>query len=60
MYMEKNCFMCRNKVPAEGVVLIFQNDNSQTVFKQKCFKFLKQESDQLDSEEIDLETSQTI
>lgn len=54
-YLEKNCDMCINTVPDEGIVLrreVFDID----VYKLKSFRFLEMETAQLDSGEVDLET----
>lgn len=53
-FLEKDCFMCKNKVPAEGVV-IRKESNSFEAFKFKSFKFLEDETKQLDIGEIDIE-----
>ena len=54
LYLEKDCWMCNNKVPAEGVVIrreIFDIE----AYKFKSFKFLEFETKQLDSGEAGLE-----
>jgi len=53
-YLEKDCWMCRNKVPAEGIVLRIERGN-KPAFKLKSFKFLSAESLVLDKGEIDIE-----
>jgi len=55
-YNEKDCFMCVNKVPEEGVVLRVESLTSCDSYKLKSFKFLKWESDELDKGEIDIES----
>lgn len=55
VYLEKDCEICRNKVPDEGIVIrreVFDID----VYKHKSFKFFERETKQLDSGEIDMET----
>lgn len=47
-YNEKDCFMCKNSVPEEGIVLRKENLFNCEAYKLKSFKFLKQESDELD------------
>lgn len=49
-YLEKDCFMCKNKVPAEGIV-VRRNDIFGRVyecFKYKSFRFKEKESKELD------------
>ena len=56
-YLEKDCFYCINKVPAEG--FCFRNESKDKIaYKCKSFRFLKKESDILDTGEIDIETLQ--
>lgn len=55
-YNEKDCFMCENKVPEEGIVVRKESLFSCDAYKLKSFKFLKQESDDLDSGKIDMES----
>jgi hypothetical protein len=55
-YNEQDCFMCENKVPAEGVVVRKEGLFSYEAYKLKCFNFLMQESKQLDSGESDIES----
>lgn len=43
-FMEKNCFICKNKVPAEGIVLRIDDDEFAEAFKLKSYKFLKKEA----------------
>ena len=55
MFNEKDCFMCQNKVPEEGVVVrIEQNDLE--AFKCKSARFYERETKQLDKGEVDIET----
>lgn len=53
-YLEKDCFMCKNSVPAEGVV-IRRECNYFDAYKLKSFKFLKRETENLDKKIIDIE-----
>lgn len=55
-FNEKDCFMCTNKVPEEGIVVrrdesLFECDS----YKLKSFEFLGMESKQLDSGEVSME-----
>lgn len=54
-YLEMDCDMCVNQVPAEGICIrreIFDID----VYKHKSFRFFEWETKQLDSDEVDIET----
>ena len=55
-YNEKACFMCKNTVPEEGVVLRRESLFHFDVMKLKSFNFLQKESDQLDTGEVDIES----
>jgi len=57
-YFEENDPECFNKVPAEGVVIRIENGIPEA-YKFKSFLFLEQESKQLDSEQIDIETEES-
>jgi len=61
-YTEKNCYLCKNVVPEEGVCLIKNNNNSFEAYKLKSFNFLSMESIELDSGEanIDEEIEQAV
>lgn len=54
-YNEKDCYMCVNKLPEEGIVLRKNNLFTYEAYKLKSFRFLEGESKQLDSEETNLE-----
>ena len=55
-YLEKDCELCKNKVPDEGIVLRRDIPNQIDVYKLKSFKFLERETKELDNENfIDLE-----
>lgn len=56
-YTEKNCYLCKNKVPEEGVVLAVENDIVEP-FKLKSLKFLERETKLLDNDEINVEDAQ--
>lgn len=58
LYLEKDCFICRNKVPAEGVV-VRKDVNHFLAFKLKSFKFLLRETKELDKGTVDIEEDQT-
>jgi hypothetical protein len=59
VYLEKDCVLCNNSVPDEGIVLrreVFDID----VYKHKSFRFFEQETKQLDSGEVDMETIESV
>lgn len=58
-YMELPCNMCKNNVPAEGIVVTVEK-NEFTAFKLKSFAFYEQETKLLDAGEVDTETEQTL
>ena len=47
-YNEKDCFMCNNKVPEEGIVVRKESLFNCESYKLKSFKFLEYESKELD------------
>lgn len=51
-YNEKDCFMCVNKVPEEGIVLRVDDLFQYAAFKLKSFRFLEWEGNALDSGEV--------
>ena len=55
-YNEKDCFMCRSKVPEEGIVLRKESLFHCESYKLKSFAFLEAESVQLDKGESDIES----
>jgi len=57
-YLEKDCGICVNSVPDEGVVLRREISDID-VYKLKSFRFFELESKQLDSDEVDLETQES-
>lgn len=56
LFLEKDCSMCINKVPAEGICIRSENKDA---LKLKSFRFLKMESEQLDSDEINIEDNES-
>jgi len=54
---DQDCQFCKNKVPAEGIVLRVEGLNINN-YKLKAFRFLKKETEELDTGTVDLETSQ--
>ncbi len=55
-YNEKDCFMCVNPVPEEGIVLRRESLFSCDAYKLKAFRFLEKESKDLDSGVVDMES----
>lgn len=56
VYVEnRNCTMCKNKVPAEGIVLRIDNSLSARSFKLKNTSFLLRESKELDAGVLNIE-----
>lgn len=55
-YNEKNCFMCANPVPEEGIVVRKESLFSCDSYKLKSFAFLEAESKTLDLGEADIES----
>ena len=58
-YLEKDCHICKNKVPDEGIILRKDNVHDYEAFKLKSFKFLKKETDDLDKGVVDIETQES-
>jgi len=55
-YNEKDCFMCNNKVPEEGIVVRKESLFNFEAYKLKSFNFLERETKELDSGESDIES----
>ena len=53
-YLEKDCKVCKNKVPAEGIVVRVEKGDCNA-YKLKSFAFLQKESADLDKGEVSLE-----
>ena len=54
-YNEKDCFMCKNKLPEEGVVIRIEGMELEA-YKQKSTNFYEMESSNLDKNIIDIES----
>jgi hypothetical protein len=54
-YTEKDCHMCINKVPEEGIVLRVDDLFDFVAFKLKSFRFLEWETKELDKGEVGIE-----
>lgn len=59
-HLEKKCTICKNDVPAEGVILRKETPFEWDAFKLKSFAFIERETKQLDSGEVDMETNETV
>ena len=57
-FNEKDCFMCNNKVPEEGIVLRRESLFGCHSYKLKSFAFLEKETKMLDNGEIDIESDE--
>lgn len=57
-YNEKDCYLCRNKVPEEGIVVLKEKLTRFDAFKLKSFKFLKRETEELDAGVENIEDAQ--
>ena len=53
--MEKSCGHCKNKLPAEGIVLRKDGLSTFSAYKLKSRNFLKYETDELDKGEVNIE-----
>ena len=58
-YLERDCHMCKNKVPMEGVVLRKEGIWCEA-YKLKSFRFLELETKQLDKGELNIEDNQEV
>ncbi len=57
-YLERECGYCKNKVPAEGIVIRIDNPEFEA-YKLKALAFYERETKELDSGEIDIETQES-
>lgn len=57
-YLNKKCDICKNDVPAEGIVLRIDDGREWRVFKSKSDEFCVRESSQIDNGELDIEIEQ--
>lgn len=55
-HLEKDCWMCKNKVPAEGIVLRKERADEFEPYKLKSFSFLERETKLLDEGQEDMES----
>lgn len=57
-YNEKDCHMCNNKVPEEGIILRIEKLEQYEAYKLKSKKFLLMESDEQEKEISNIEDNQ--
>lgn len=57
-YNEKNCYMCKNKVPEEGIILRIDRLEEYECYKLKSKKFLLMESEEQEQEITNIEDNQ--
>ena len=57
-YNEKKCFMCKNSVPEEGIVVRKESLFNCESYKLKSFAFLEKESKDLDNGLVNIEDNQ--
>lgn len=55
-YLEKDCDLCLNSVPDEGICLRVDKPLDIEIYKLKSFAFLERETKMLDEGEVDMET----
>ena len=60
LHNEKDCYMCVNKVPEEGIVLRVEKLYEYEAYKLKSKRFLLKESDLQEKEVSNIEDNQTI
>lgn len=53
-YLEKQCWMCKNNVPGEGIVVALEKPQFEA-YKLKSFSFLERETKELDNNEQGME-----
>jgi len=56
-YLEQDCYMCKNPVPAEGIVLRREGSWFEA-YKLKSFRFLERETKMLDKDVTNIEDNQ--
>ena len=56
-YTEKDCFLCVNKNPEEGIVIRKESQFGFEAYKLKSFAFLQKETELLDKGEVDMESA---
>lgn len=59
LYLEKDCIVCKNKVPAEGIVVAVDDLQEYKGYKLKSYRFLERETKQLDEGKINMESQES-
>ncbi len=59
LYNEKDCYMCTNKVPEEGIIVRKESSEHYEAYKLKSKRFLLKESEEQEKEVLNLEDNQT-
>lgn len=54
-YTEKDCYLCKNVVPEEGIVLRKETSKEFEAYKLKSYRFLEAETAELDKGEVNIE-----
>ena len=54
-YNEKDCYMCTNKVPEEGIIVRVEKFESYEAYKLKSKRFLFMESEEQENEVVNIE-----
>ena len=57
-YNEKDCYMCKNKVPEEGIIIRKESMYEYEAYKLKSKRFLLAESEEQEKEIINIEDTQ--
>jgi len=55
-FTDKDCYLCNNKVPEEGMVLRKESLFGFESYKLKSFRFLEYETAMLDEGKVDMES----
>ncbi len=58
-YLEKDCPLCVNAVPAEGIVVRVDQVHDYDAYKLKSFRFFERETKELDAGVIDMESAES-
>jgi len=59
-FNEKDCYMCKNQVPEEGIVLRVEKTFEYEAYKLKSKKFLLKESEMQEQDIVNIEDNQLI
>lgn len=57
-YNEKDCYMCTNKVPEEGIIIRVEHLEQYEAYKLKSKRFLLMESEEQEKEVVNIEDNQ--